>query len=126
MEDIYGQFAKKKRDDSPYLTLADSESTKILKVTDMKIVNKQGFDGKEKTVLRLTVDVNTDSGIRSKDFDNATAKFALALKEAKVTIGSSFNLMRVGQGPATRYIISEVKNPTTEAVVETKAPNPLE
>ncbi len=120
MSDILDTFIEKKKAESPFVSLSDGESVKIIKLKEIKMITKAGFAGEEKEVLRLIVDVETAEGNREKNFDNGTQKFAQELRENKVTIGSSFVVTRVGLSTKTRYTISEVVNidPTATEALE--------
>jgi len=108
MADLLGSFIQDKKDNSPFLSLADGESAVITKLKDIKLITKTGFGGEEKEVLRLKVDVETSKGVREKDFDNGTARFATELQEKGVTVGCGFTLTRTGQQTKTRYVVSAV------------------
>ena len=45
------------------------------------MVTKTGFGGEEKEVLRLKCEVMTSEGLRDKDFDNGTQRFAQEMQE---------------------------------------------
>jgi hypothetical protein len=107
-KNIVDSFIDKKKADSQFVSLEDGESTKILKLKELKMVTKAGFGGEEKEVLRLIVDVDTTEGVRTKSFDNGTQRFAQELREKGVTIGSGFTLSRAGLQTKTRYTISDV------------------
>lgn len=106
--DVLSNFRDKKKAESSFLSLADGESAVIKNLKDIKVVTKAGYDGKEKDVLRLKVVVETSEGLREKDFDNGTARFAQELQEKGVKIGSGFTLTRAGQQTKTRYTVSDV------------------
>lgn len=109
-EDILNSFIDKKKAESVFVSLSDGESIKILKLQDIKLITKTGFGGEEKEVLRLVVDVETSEGVRTKNFDNGTGKFANELRDKGVKIGSSFTLTRHGLQTKTRYDVSDVQN----------------
>jgi hypothetical protein len=111
MSNPIDSFLDKKRAESPYISLEDGDSVKIMKVKDIKLVTKVGFSGEEKDVLRLKCEVETTEGIRDKDFDNGSNSFAKELQDKGVVVGSSFVLTRTGEQVKTRYTISEVSNP---------------
>jgi len=114
MSNILSTFIEKKKAESPFVTLDDGESAKILKLKEIKMITKAGFAGEEKEVLRLIVDVETSEGNHEKNFDNGTQKFAQELIDNEVIIGSSFVITREGLSTKTRYTISEVVNPSSE------------
>lgn len=118
-------FIQKKKDESPYLTLADGETIRVLRLNDIKIVSKTGFGGQEKEVVRFVVEINGNNGeVYTKNFDNGTGRFAEEVKKAGITIGSSFDLKREGLVMKTKYFISNVKNPSAQATLEPQAPTP--
>lgn len=119
MSDLIGEFIDKKKAESEFVSLEDGESVKVIKLKSIKPVNKAGYDGKEKEVLRFIVDVETSQGVREKSFDNGTQRFAKELQEKGVTIGSSFTLTRTGQQTKTRYTVTDVVKP--EAIKATVA-----
>lgn len=129
MSDVFGKFIDKKKAESPFLSLEDGESVKVLRLKSVKEVTKSGFGGEEKSVLRLKVEVMTPEGIRDKDFDNGTQRFAQELQEKGIDIGFGFTLTRTGQMTKTRYTISEVVAPQgiplPEVKVEGVTPNTL-
>lgn len=102
-------FIAKKNAESVFLSLKDGESVRVLKLKDIKAFTKPGFNGELKECLRLIVDVETVEGIKTKNFDNATARFANELRDKSVQIGSSFTISRAGEQTNTRYTISDVK-----------------
>lgn len=107
-KDLLDTFMQKKKDDSAFISLADGESIVIKKLKDIKLVTKAGFAGEEKEVIRLKCEVETSQGIRDKDFDNGTARFAKEMQDKAVGIGCGFTLTRAGQQTKTRYTISDV------------------
>lgn len=112
MTDVLNTFIDKKKADSVFVTLLDGESIDVKKLTEIKIVEKTGFGGDEKEVLRLIVEVETSEGLRTKNFDNGTQRFATEIQEKGIQIGSSFTITRHGEQTKTRYEVSNVKNPT--------------
>src|SRR3990167_8691513 len=110
MSDLLGSFIDKKKADSNFLSLEDGETVVIKKLKDIKLVTKAGFGGEEKEVLRLKVEVETSEGVRDKDFDNGTARFAKELQDKGVKVGCGFSITRVGQQTKTRYTVSAVTN----------------
>lgn len=117
-ENILDKFMQKKKDDSVFISLADGESIVIKKLKDIKLVTKAGFAGEEKEVIRLKCEVETSQGIRDKDFDNGTARFAKEMQDKGVKIGVGFTLTRAGQQTKTRYTISDVVGAKTAPVTE--------
>lgn len=107
-ENFLGSFINKKKAESAFLTLEDGESAKV-KLVSWKPVTKTGFDGKEKEVLRLVLDVDTTEGIKEKTFDNGTQKFAQELANKGIEPGKSFVITRQGLQTKTKYEISDVK-----------------
>jgi len=105
---IVGSFINKKKAESAFISLADGESIVIKKLKEIKLVTKTGFGGDEKEVLRLKCEVETTEGIRDKDFDNGTQRFATELQEKGVEVGDGFTLTRTGQQTKTRYSVSNV------------------
>ena len=105
-------FLAKKKADSVFISLEDGESIRIKALRDIKCVTKAGFGGEEKEVLRLICDVDTTEGVRVKNFDNGTQRFAKEMQEKGVKIGSSFVITRTGLQTKTRYTLSEVSNST--------------
>lgn len=123
MADLIDGFLDKKKAESQFLSLEDGESVTVAKLKDIKVVTKAGFGGEEKEVLRLKCEVETSEGIRDKDFDNGTQRFAKEMQEKGIKIGSGFKLTRTGLQTKTRYTISEVTNPTAPApAASTAAP----
>lgn len=112
MSDIFGKFIDKKKSESAFLSLEDGESAKVLRLKSIKEVTKSGFGGEEKSVLRLKCEVMTSEGIRDKDFDNGTQRFAQELQEKGIDIGFGFTITRTGLMTKTRYTISDVITPT--------------
>lgn len=121
MNNTLGEFQKRKAANSPFVTLKDGESCKILRVRSMKTITKESF-GKEVEVLRLECDVDTSEGIKLKQFDNGATFFVNQLVEMGVDVGSSFTLKREGEGTKTKYFISEHTNPSKAAGQTTAAP----
>lgn len=108
MSDLLKSFVDKKKAESAFLSLQDGESVVVKRLKDMKLVTKAGFGGEEKEVLRLKCEVETSEGLRDKDFDNGTARFATELQEKGVTVGCGFTLTRTGLQTKTRYTVSNV------------------
>lgn len=109
--DILGGFIDKKKAESPFISLADGESVVVKRLLSIKLITKTGYDGKEKEVMRLKCEVETSEGLREKDFDNGTQRFAQELKDKGVKIGYGFTITRTGQQQKTRYTISAVTMP---------------
>jgi len=105
---ILDSFISKKKAESVFVSLEDGESCQIVKLKEIKLVTKAGFGGEEKEVLRLVVDVETTEGLKTKNFDNGTQRFAQELKEKGIEIGSGFTITRHGLQTKTRYEISDV------------------
>ena len=123
-ENILDKFMQKKKDDSVFISLADGESIVVKRLRDLKLVTKAGFGGEEKEVIRLKCEVETSQGLRDKDFDNGTARFAKEMQDKGVVIGCGFTLTRTGQQTKTRYTISDVvavNKPVTTAPASTPA-----
>lgn len=109
--DILNGFIGKKKAESVFLSLEDGESVVVKNLKDIKPITKAGFGGEEKEVLRFICEVETSEGIREKNFDNGTARFAKELQDKGVTIGCGFTLTRAGLQTKTRYTVSDVKQP---------------
>jgi hypothetical protein len=109
-DNILDSFISKKKAESNFVSLEDGESIPVLKLREIKMVTKAGFGGEEKEVLRLVVDVETTEGLKTKNFDNGTQRFAKELQDKGVKIGSAFTITRHGLQTKTRYEISEVAN----------------
>ena len=105
---ILKNFEANKKAMSPYISLKNGESAKIINLKEIKEITKAGFTGGEVTVLRLTCDVDTVAGIQTKTFDNGSLKFATELIENNIDVGASFTITRSGDGPKTKYVISDV------------------
>ena len=112
MSNILDGFIDKKKAESAFLSLEDGESVRIEKLKEIKLITKAGFGGDEKEVLRLVCEVNTSSGLREKNFDNGTQRFAKELADKGVDIGAAFTITRAGQQTKTRYTVSDVVKPT--------------
>lgn len=108
MADLLGGFINKKKAESSFLSLEDGESVVIKKLKDIKLITKTGFGGEEKEVLRLKCEVETSEGLRDKDFDNGTQRFAQELQDQGVAVGCGFTLTRTGLQTKTRYTVSDV------------------
>lgn len=121
MSNAIAQFTEKKKANSEYISLADGESIRIKRVLEFKQIIKAGFAGEEKDALRMTCEIETMDGLKTKKFDNSTMRWAEELTKNKVDIGDSFTLTRTGLSTKTRYTISDLVKPTTAAPV-----NPLE
>lgn len=107
-ESTLDSFIAKKKADSPFITLADGESLTV-KLRSIKMITKAGFGGEEKETLRLECDVETPHGIKIKNFDNSTQRFAQELQDKAVKVGSTFTITRTGVQTKTRYTISDVQ-----------------
>lgn len=110
MSNVLDTFLDKKKAESVYVSLEDGESVQVARLRDIKAFTKPGFSGELKECLRLIVDVDTVEGMKTKNFDNSTARFANELREKGVSIGSSFKITRQGVQTNTRYTISDVKS----------------
>lgn len=125
MSNVLDSFLDKKKAESAFLTLQDGESAKVVRLQKIDAFKKPGFQGGElQECLRLIVDVETTEGIRTKNFDNTTARFANELIEKKVEIGSSFILTRTGEQFNTRYTVSDVKKADGTPVAASETPAP--
>lgn len=110
--DELDNFISKKNADSPYLSLADGESIQVKMLKSRKMVTKAGFGGDEVECMRYLCLVETEHGDKLKNFDNSSNRFAKECKEKGVVIGSSFVITREGEGPKTRYNVTNVISPT--------------
>lgn len=108
MSNVLDNFIDKKKEESPFISLSDGESVAVKKLKDIKLITKAGFDGKEKEVFRLVCEVETSGGLREKNFDNGTQRFAKELQTKGVKVGSGFTLTRTGMQTQTRYTVSDV------------------
>lgn len=113
--DTLKNFSDQKAADSPFLSLADGESAKVVKVREIKNLTKQGYGGEEVEVIRLVCDVEVtvdgETQVKIKNFDNGTKRFVDALLESNVVVGSAFTITREGEQVKTRYLLSNVVNP---------------
>lgn len=107
---IIDDFKAKKDADSAFISLGDGESVIVRELLDITVVNKAGFGGEMKEVLRLKCAVDTSQGVREKIFDNGTQKFAKELQENQINVGSSFTITRLGLQTKTTYKISKLNN----------------
>ncbi len=117
MADLLGGFINKKKAESTFVSLADGESVVIKKLKDIKLITKTGFGGEEKEVLRLKCEVETSEGVREKDFDNGTQRFAQELQDKGVVVGCGFTLTRTGLQTKTKYTVSNVVAPAASTPV---------
>lgn len=108
MSNILTNFEANKKALSPYISLKNGESAKVIKLKEIKEITKAGFSGGEVNVIRLTCDVDTVAGIITKTFDNGSLKFASEMIDKGIDVGASFTITRTGDGPKTRYTISDV------------------
>ena len=108
-------FIAKKKADSPFISLKDGESIEV-KLRAIKMITKAGFGGEEKECIRLECDVETDSGLKIKNFDNSTQRFAQEMADKGIKVGSQFTITRNGEGTKTRYTITM---PNTTASIPT-------
>ena len=108
---ILKQFSDRKKAMSPFISLADGDTLKVVRLKEIKEVTKSGFNGQDTNVLKLVCDVETIEGIREKVFENGSLKFANELIEKGVDIGSAFTITRNGVQAKTTYNISNVINP---------------
>lgn len=109
MTNTLESFIQKKKDESSYITLDNGESVRV-KLTEMKLITKVGFNGDEVEVMRYVVEVPTANGVKLKYFDNKTRKFAEEVFAKGIGVGDKFTLTREGDGPKTKYIISDVES----------------
>jgi len=116
MSDILQQFSDKKEADSQFLSLpGDGDSAVIKKVVGIEVIEKLDFNKELKDTLKLTLEVETTEGVRTKFFEQTSKRFADSLIKSGVKEGSGFKIIRDGLGADTRYIITDVKTPTVEA-----------
>ena len=85
------------------------------------MITKVGFGGDEIECMRYVCVVETEYGDKEKNFDNSSNRFAKECKEKGVTIGSSFVITRDGEGPKTRYNVTDVVTPTATPAQATAA-----
>lgn len=111
MVDELDSFINKKDAESPFLSLLDGESMRVKKLESVKMITKVGFGGDEVECMRYACIVETEYGDKKKNFDNSSARFAKEMKEKGVVVGSSFTITRDGEGPKTRYNITDVVIP---------------
>lgn len=108
MADLINGFLDKKKAESPFLSIEDGESVKVVQLKDIREATVAGYGGEQKNVLRLVCEVETILGLRDKNFDNGTQRFAKELQEKKVSIGDGFVITRNGLQAKTRYTITDI------------------
>lgn len=113
-------FIAKKNAESPFLSLLDGESVRVKYLKSRKMITKVGFGGDEVECMRYVCLVETEYGDKEKNFDNSSNRFAKECREKGVQIGSSFVITRDGEGPKTRYNVTEVVTPKTPTAEEVK------
>lgn len=124
---IIDNFVEKKKAESTYVTLGDGESAVIKELLDIKVIEKSGFGGEQKEVLRLICAVETAEGIKEKFFDNGTQKWAQELQEKGIVLGNGFTIRRDGLQTKTRYSIADVvKSAPAPVAPRPAAPAPVE
>jgi len=118
MTDILDDFLEEKKADSEWVSLLDGESVHFEELLGIDTPLKSGFGGEIKRVVRVIGLVETVQGLRKKQFDNGTAKFAKQIVEkfGNKRIGISFTVTRNGSGPKTTYAISDVKELAAGAI----------
>ena len=116
MNDPLDQFIQSKKENSPYISLVDKEIVRG-KLMSYKLVTKAGFNGEEKEVVRYEIEVATSDGFKvKKNFDNSTSKFAVQIKSNGAKPGMYLTITRVGTGPKTLYMVSDVSATATPSV----------
>lgn len=120
--DEMDDFIAKKNANSPFLSLLDGESVQVKMLKSRKMITKAGYGGGDEVeAMRYICVVDTDYGPKEKNFDNSSARFAKECKEKGVEIGSSFVITRDGEGPKTRYNVTDVVVPTATPAQVTAA-----
>jgi len=120
MTNVLDNFIQKKKDESAFVTLKDGESENV-KLLDVKVFEKPDFKGELKEVLRFVVEVETESGMKTKNFDNGTARFAQEITEKEIVVGSTFTITRIGLQTNTRYELTNVVNPPEQGTLDKPA-----
>lgn len=126
MTDVLQQFVNKKEADSQFLSLPNhGDSALITKVIGIEVIEKLDYNKELKDTLKLTLEVATSEGTRTKIFENTSKRFADALIQSGVKEGMGFKIIRDGLGADTRYVITDVKGATetkTEPAKDMEAP----
>lgn len=134
----------KKEQETPFVKLKDiGDTIKVFRVMEMDAIPKVGFGGKKTTALAFKFLVEYGQGVLvEKTWDNSALSTFRAVRDAGITVGSSFTLTRGGENTKekTVYIFSDVVNPpqkdatkpatpatpapATQAPVKSATPNP--
>lgn len=107
----YDQFNDLKKKNSPYLSIDDGESVRVIQLRSMKPMEKlDPKTGAMNAIMHMEMDIETEDGIRMKTMDSGSSRLINVFEENKIDVGSSFLLKKIGEKFDTRYEVSEVVN----------------
>lgn len=109
------QFNKDKSDLDPNFKPQTNIPSTIALVRNIKADRLKNPTGDEYAVFKMMIDVETDDGIATKVWNISSAKLVATLEEKGIDIGSSFTVLKTGEGFHTNYQISDVVNKKSEA-----------
>lgn len=104
------QFSKDKEELDPSFKPKTNIPANIVMVRSVKATRAQNPQGEDYAVFKLQVDVETEDGISTKEWNISSETLVDTLEEKGVDIGSSFTVLKSGEGYQTKYVISNVKN----------------
>lgn len=108
------KFSGDKKTLDPVFKPLANVPTNITRVRSIKATRATNPDGDEYAVFKIAVDVEGDDGVLTKEWNISSETLVETLKDKGVDVGSSFTVLKTGEGFHTKYQVSNVVNPTTQ------------
>jgi hypothetical protein len=115
-------FKKDKEELDPVFKPLANVSTNIARVRNIVATRAQNPAGDDYAVFKMTVDVEGEDGVATKEWNISSETLVDTLEEKGIDIGSSFTVLKTGEGFKTKYQITNVVN----RAAPTAAPAPVE
>ena len=104
------QFSKDKKDLDPTFKPETNIPANIVGVRSILATRAQNPSGEDYAIFKMEVDIKTEDGIRTKEWNISSEALVDTLADKGVDIGSSFTVLKTGEGFNTKYSISNVVN----------------
>lgn len=113
------QFSKDKKELDPNFKPETNIPAKISIVRKIDATRMKNPDGDEYAVFKLVVDIESEDGILTKEWNISSEGLVATLEDKGVDIGSSFTVCKKGEGFQTKYEVTNVVNKAPAAPAQT-------
>lgn len=104
------QFSKDKKELDPNFKPETNIAADIARVRSVTATRMQNPAGDDYAVFKMVVDVEGEDGVITKEWNISSETLVDTLIEKGIDVGSSFTVMKTGEGFKTKYSITNVKN----------------